>query len=303
MIIVRNPIELREELKSRRFHAAQNSRALSIGFVPTMGFLHEGHASLLRQARSNDVVVLSIFVNPIQFGPNEDFDRYPRDTERDLELAEAEGVDIVFMPEVQDMYPSPTQTTIQVAELTSRLCGASRPGHFDGVTTVVAKLLHIVQPDSAYFGLKDAQQVAVISQMVSDLNMDVNIVPCPIVREPDGLALSSRNVYLTDEQRAEALVLSSSLQEAAKLLANGSVTTAAELAALIRDRISAKPLADIDYVEVLTFPGLEPIPEQAVLSELNTGFITALAVKFGHTRLIDNMLMEPMEQKGVAIHV
>ncbi|GJM73104.1 hypothetical protein HMSSN036_53200 [Paenibacillus macerans] len=178
----------------KAFAAAGKGEDLRVGLVPTMGYLHEGHASLLRKARGeNDLVVLSVFVNPIQFGPNEDFERYPRDAEKDLALAEREGVDAVFMPSVEEMYPRPTRTKVKVAELTERLCGASRPGHFDGVTTVVSKLFHIVQPARAYFGQKDAQQVAVIAQMAEDLNFDVEIVPCPIVRE----ATASRSVRAT----------------------------------------------------------------------------------------------------------
>ncbi|WP_138492933.1 pantoate--beta-alanine ligase [Paenibacillus pinistramenti] len=300
MITIKEPKELQQELKRRRFEAAKQGHELTVGLVPTMGFLHEGHASLLREARSSDVVVLSIFVNPIQFGPNEDLDRYPRDAARDLALAEKEKVDIVFMPEVEHMYPQPTKTKIRVEELTSRLCGASRPGHFDGVTTVVAKLFHIVNPDFAYFGMKDAQQVAVLSQMVRDLNMDVQLVPCPIVRESDGLALSSRNVYLTGEQRAQALILSASLKEAYDLVTEHKVTTAGELKRRLTERIQSKPLAEIDYVDVLTFPELEPLDEQVRIDDYQGDLIAALAVKFGNTRLIDNMLFE---KKDVALHV
>ncbi|WP_223066656.1 pantoate--beta-alanine ligase [Paenibacillus caui] len=299
MIVIQEPAELQSEIKRRRFAAARMGRELSVGLVPTMGYLHEGHASLLRKARANDVVVLSIFVNPIQFGPNEDFERYPRDAQRDLALAEQEGVDIVFMPEVKHMYPQRAKTKVQVSDLTSGLCGASRPGHFDGVTTVVSKLFHIVVPDFAYFGMKDAQQVAVLSQMVRDLNMNVTLVPCPIVREQDGLALSSRNVYLSDEQREQALVLSASLKEARQRIDEGGITTAADLKAFLTDRILSKPLAEIDYVDVLTFPGLEALPENAKIQEIEGDIIAALAVKFGSTRLIDNMLLQ---KKGVAIY-
>ncbi|GGA23311.1 pantoate--beta-alanine ligase [Paenibacillus physcomitrellae] len=300
MIIIKEPKELQQEIKSRRFEAAKQGQQLTVGLVPTMGYLHEGHASLIRKARVNDVVVLSIFVNPIQFGPNEDLDRYPRDAARDLALAEKEQVDIVFMPEVQHMYPKPTKTKIQVEGLTSSLCGASRPGHFDGVTTVVAKLFHMTSPDFAYFGMKDAQQVAVLSQMVTDLNMDVQLVPCPIVRESDGLALSSRNVYLSEEQRSQALVLSASLKEAYGLVQEKKLTIAGELKKLLVERIETKPLAEIDYVEVLTFPELEPLDEQTRLDEYPGDIIAALAVKFGSTRLIDNMLLQ---KKDVALHV
>lgn len=285
---------LREHLQAARFAAAKADKPLQVALVPTMGYLHEGHASLLRKARSeNDLVVLSIFVNPIQFGPNEDFERYPRNPEQDLALAGREGVDIVFMPSVEEMYPQPTQTKIKVSGLTERLCGASRPGHFDGVTTVVGKLLHIVGPDQAYFGQKDAQQVAVIAQMVQDLNFDIRIVPCPIVREEDGLALSSRNVYLRPEERQAALVLSRSLREAqTKAQTQGNVT-AGELLAGLHRAIGAEPLAVIDYVEITDFPGLSPLADAERLDETgrNRDVLIAVAVKFGSTRLIDNVIL------------
>lgn len=255
-------VPLREQLKDARFTAAKEGKSIKVALVPTMGYLHEGHASLLRKARAeNDLVVLSIFVNPIQFGPNEDFERYPRDPEKDLALAEREGVDFVFLPSVEEMYPQPTRTHIKVAGLTDVLCGASRPGHFDGVTTVVGKLFHIVQPDRAYFGQKDAQQVAVITRMVEDLNFDVEVIPCPIVREADGLALSSRNVYLSAEERQAALVLSRSLERARAKAEGERPVTAGELRAEIRDTISAEPLANIDYVEISDFPELSPLAD------------------------------------------
>ncbi|MZQ84440.1 pantoate--beta-alanine ligase [Paenibacillus sp. 5J-6] len=261
----------------------------SVGFVPTMGYLHEGHASLLRKARSQSgLVVLSIFVNPLQFGPGEDFERYPRNTERDLEVAEAAGADLVFMPTVSEMYPTPTRTTVAVSGLTSRLCGASRPGHFDGVATVVSKLFHIVQPDQAFFGLKDAQQVAVIQQMVQDLNLPVEIVPCPTLREKDGLAMSSRNVYLSDEERKQALVLSQALDKAKEFVQSRPNFHAAELENLVTSHIASAPLAVIDYVEVLAFPSLEPFEN----STHTDSIILALAVKFGKTRLIDNVILQ-----------
>ncbi len=220
MQVIQHITDLRQSIRSRR--AEQPS--LRVGFVPTMGFLHEGHASLLEAARrSCDIVVLSIFVNPLQFGPNEDFERYPRDEERDLAVAEQAGTDIVFLPQVAEMYPQPIKTMVSVREVTTRLCGASRPGHFDGVATVVAKLFHIVQPDAAFFGMKDAQQVAVIEQMVLDLNLPVEIVPCPTIREADGLAKSSRNVYLNEEERKQATVLSAALREAETALAESGV--------------------------------------------------------------------------------
>ncbi|MGG3453307.1 pantoate--beta-alanine ligase [Paenibacillus rhizolycopersici] len=294
MMTFTNIRPLREQLKEARFTAARNGKPIKIALVPTMGFLHEGHASLLRKARAeNDLVVLSIFVNPIQFGPNEDFERYPRDPEKDLALAEREGVDFVFLPSVEEMYPQPTRTNIKVADLTDVLCGASRPGHFDGVTTVVGKLLHIVQPDRAYFGQKDAQQVAVIAQMVLDLNFDVEIVPCPIVRESDGLALSSRNVYLSAEERQAALVLSRSLLAVqAKANAEANVT-AGEVLAEMRDSIGAEPLAVIDYVEIADFPGLSPLAggDRLDVAGRQSDVLIAVAVKFGKTRLIDNVIL------------
>jgi len=296
--------ELKEFLKSGRIAAIREGRELQVGLVPTMGYLHEGHASLLRRARTeNDLVVLSIFVNPIQFGPNEDLDRYPRDAERDLALAEREGVDAVFMPSVEVMYPQPTKTKIAVAELTSKLCGATRPGHFDGVTTVVSKLFNIVAPNRAYFGQKDAQQVAVVAQMVEDLNFDIEIVPCPIVRENDGLALSSRNVYLSVEEHESALILSRSLKQLEADVYSGQATTAMEARQQLMQKISSEPLAEIDYVEIAAFPGLTALQEtNSLSSELKAhgAILVAVAVKFGTTRLIDNVLLTG---KGEAIHV
>lgn len=291
MRVVRSIKQLREALEYMR-----QGGHTPIGFVPTMGYLHEGHASLLRRAgEMSNTVVMSIFVNPLQFGPNEDYDSYPRDEERDLELAEREGVDIVFIPSVEEMYPQPTRTTVSVSELTTRLCGASRPGHFNGVTTVVNKLFNIVQPDYAFFGLKDAQQVAVLRRMVSDLNMNVEIVPCPIVREGDGLALSSRNVFLSPEERSQALVLSRSLREARQSIEEGKVTTVAEVRKLLTSVISSSPLAVIDYAEILTFPNLEGLENEVLLTDVNGEIIIALAVKFGRTRLIDNNVFIPKE--------
>lgn len=286
MEVVQTIADLRARIKAYRRKNDQ-----SVGFVPTMGFLHQGHASLLSKARSQSgLVVLSIFVNPLQFGPGEDFERYPRNTERDLAVAEAAGVDLVFMPSVEEMYPSPIRTTVSVSEVTTRLCGASRPGHFDGVATVVSKLFHIVQPDQAYFGLKDAQQVAVIEQMVQDLNLPVEIVPCPTLRENDGLAMSSRNVYLSVEERQQALVLSQSLQKAKEFILSNSATsfTSLELQKLVTTHIQTSPLAIIDYAQVLSYPTLEPFEHSHSTSTL----IIALAVKFGKTRLIDNLILQ-----------
>ncbi|ANF97419.1 pantoate--beta-alanine ligase [Paenibacillus bovis] len=301
MKVLHSIAEIRQEVKSLRKQRSLDNHEATVGLVPTMGFLHEGHASLMRKAREiSDIVVISIFVNPIQFGPNEDFERYPRDEQRDLALAEKEGVDIVFLPTVDVMYPSPTKTHVSVAELTDTLCGASRPGHFDGVSTVVTKLFNIVKPDHAFFGAKDAQQVAVIRQMVDDLNMDIEIVPCPIIREEDGLALSSRNVYLSEEERTQALVLSRSLRLAREEISSNPQMTAGQVRALLRREIGTSSIAVIDYAEILSFPQLEVLAEDTVLQQLNGEVIMALAVKFGPTRLIDNVIMET---KGVSLHV
>lgn len=257
----------------------------TIGIVPTMGFLHQGHLSLVKAAREKcDLVVMSIFVNPLQFGPNEDFERYPRDIEHDRQMAQSAGVDLLFTPEVGEMYPKPILTNISVSNVTEQLCGKSRPGHFDGVATVVTKLFQIVQPDYAFFGQKDAQQVAVVTQMTYDLSMPVQIVPCPIVREEDGLAMSSRNVYLTPEQRKEALVLSQSLKQAKSWLGEGVALS--EIRERIIDMIAAMPLASIDYVELLRYPDLTPVEQR----KPGESIIIALAVRFGHTRLIDNLI-------------
>jgi pantoate--beta-alanine ligase len=257
-----------------------------------MGYLHEGHASLMRTAKEqSDIVVLSIFVNPIQFGPNEDLDKYPRDAERDLALAEKLGVDVVFLPSVSEMYPQPTKTKVKVEEVTTRLCGASRPGHFDGVTTVVTKLFNIIQPQKAFFGMKDAQQVAVIKQMVLDLNIPVDIVPCPIVREEDGLAMSSRNVYLSAENRQAALVLSQSLFAVDEWVQSGEMKSVGQLRDRIVEQIAGFPTAEIDYVDILSFPGLTEMASDEQLRDWKGKAIIALAVKFGATRLIDNRIL------------
>ncbi|MBN6188638.1 pantoate--beta-alanine ligase [Aneurinibacillus sp. BA2021] len=271
-------------------------RTKKIGFVPTMGYLHEGHLSLVDKAKEmSDVVVMSIFVNPLQFGPNEDLDSYPRDLERDSRLAAARGVDILFFPSVEEMYPPGSKTMVAVRDITDALCGASRPGHFDGVSTVVTKLFNIVQPDYAFFGMKDAQQVAVITQMVQDLNIPTQVVPCPIVREADGLALSSRNVYLSAEERKQALVLSRSLARAREMVEAGE-RNAAALRAAIESTIQQSPLAQIDYIEIRSYPQLVP------LTELRGSCLIALAVRFGRTRLIDNsMLVASQEEAACSV--
>lgn len=274
----------------REFVREQRQQGRLVGFIPTMGYLHEGHMSLVKASKEQcGATVMSIFVNPLQFGPNEDFDRYPRDLERDAKLAEEGGVDLIFAPSVDEMYPNGKGTSlthVDVEQVTTGLCGASRPGHFRGVATVVAKLLNIVQPDKAFFGLKDAQQVAVIQQMVHDLNLPVDIVPCPTLREADGLAMSSRNVYLTPEQREQALVLSRSLRAAEELVAEGE-RDVERLTKIIREMIEEQPLADIDYVQIVGMPDLGPI------TTLEKKALLALAVRFGKTRLIDNTILTP----------
>lgn len=281
MQIVKTKSELKSALK------ALKSGHKTVGFVPTMGFLHEGHLSLVRRAKAeNDLVVVSIFVNPTQFGPNEDFESYPRDLERDAKLVEGEGCDLVFAPEPEEMYPKPYMTYVDVeGDLTHKLCGASRPGHFKGVTTVVNKLFNLVKPTRAYFGQKDAQQVAVIEQMVEDLNMNLEIVPCPIVRESDGLALSSRNTYLSPSDRVDALVLSQSLNWAKEAIEAGE-RNAANLLKGIRDRIEAVSSTEIDYVQIVDARTLEGV------ETLKGTILIALAVKVGRPRLIDNMRIE-----------
>ncbi|OXS61160.1 pantoate--beta-alanine ligase [Cohnella sp. CIP 111063] len=294
--IVRTVAELRKEIAS--FRRSRPIEAAAVGFVPTMGYLHEGHASLLRRSvQDNGLTVLSIFVNPIQFGPNEDLDKYPRDEEKDVALAASCGVDLVFLPTVQEMYPQRRVTTVTVAEVTDGLCGASRPGHFDGVATVVAKLLNIVQPDRAYFGLKDAQQVAVVTRMAQDLNIPTEIVPCPTVREEDGLALSSRNVYLNAEEREQALSLSRSLSRVAEWIGEG--VDAPELSELLKREIRRSPLAKVEYAEALTYPDLLPPEPGTPLRSIDGSVLVALAVRFGTTRLIDNRLLNPKE---VGVH-
>ena len=258
----------------------------AVGLVPTMGFLHEGHLSLVKASRERDGhVVVSIFVNPTQFGPNEDFERYPRDEERDLALLESEGVDVVFLPSVEEMYPEGASTFVNVEGITDVLEGARRPGHFRGVTTVVAKLFHIVQPHRAYFALKDAQQLAVIGKMVRDLRMDVEIVPMPTVREPDGLAMSSRNIFLTPPQREAALVLQKALLRAGELFVAGE-RGGKRLREAMRDVIAQEPLAQVDYVSVADAETLRE------LDNIEGPALASLAVSIGKTRLIDNVMLQ-----------
>ena len=257
----------------------------TIGLVPTMGFLHEGHASLIRKCREqNDIVVVSDFVNPTQFGPNEDLEAYPRDFERDSKLCESLGADLIFAPSPEDMYHDP-HAFVSIDTLSETLCGKTRPIHFKGVCTVVTKLFHIVAPDRAYFGEKDAQQLAIIRKMVKDLNFDIEIVGCPIVREEDGLAKSSRNTYLNGEERQAALVLNRSLK-AGKALVDAGETRACVIKSAITAEIEKEPLAKIDYVDVVDFDTITPV------EKLEGSILVAIAVYIGKTRLIDNFIVE-----------
>jgi pantoate--beta-alanine ligase len=259
------------------------SEGKTVGFVPTMGYLHEGHLSLVRESKKRtDVTVVSIFVNPTQFGPKEDFKKYPRDLVKDFAFLETGGVDCLFYPDAGDIYPPGYRTFVEVHGLQDRLCGKSRPGHFRGVATVVLKLFNIVSPDLAFFGAKDAQQILIIQKMAADLNLDVDVVTCPIVREPDGLALSSRNAYLSPDERKAAPVLSRSLAAAEKLIAAGERDVTKVMAA-IRSVIGGEPQARIDYVEAVDPANLEPV------IEIRGDVLIALAVFIGSTRLIDNI--------------
>lgn len=271
----------------RRWVGDLKQQGSKVGFVPTMGYLHEGHLSLAREARrENGAVLMSIFVNPLQFGPQEDLAAYPRDLERDRALAEAVGVDALFTPQTEEMYPSyPQLTTVQVSQITDTLCGASRPGHFTGVATVVMKLFNIVQPDRAYFGQKDYQQVQVIKTMAADLNIPVEIKMLPIIREADGLAQSSRNAYLSPREREEALCLFQSL-ELCRSLFHGGERNCGVLIKAMQDRISREPSAAIDYIQICDAQTLQPV------EEIKQAVVVALAVKIGRTRLIDNLLLE-----------
>lgn len=261
----------------------------TVGLVPTMGFLHEGHATLMRTARAaHGLVVASIFVNPLQFGPSEDFEVYPRDLDRDAQLAASAGVDVIFAPSVEEMYPqgfANMLTFVEVKDITERLCGAQRPGHFRGVATVVTKLFNIVEPDVAYFGQKDAQQVVVIKRMAADLSMNVRIATVPIVREADGLALSSRNVFLNPAERKAAPVLSRALRLAAERLRAGQ-RDAAAIRREMNDLIGGEPLAVRDYISVSNPATLQE------LDRIEGPALVALAVRIGKTRLIDNLLWE-----------
>ena len=265
-----------------RGHRARQAR---IGLVPTMGALHEGHLALVRAARDKgEIVVVSIFVNPTQFGPNEDFAKYPRSFERDCELLEREGVDIVFAPSADEMYPAGNATWVEVQGLSERLCGKSRPGHFRGVATVVSKLFHIIEPDVAFFGQKDAAQVAIIRRMVRDLNLPLTIEVCPIVREADGLALSSRNAYLSSAERKSALVLYRSLM-LAKTMFDAGERSSGKLIAAAKEEFAGEPGVRLDYFEIVNPDTLE---SQSVITHRA---LAAVAAFVGTTRLIDNILL------------
>ena len=261
------------------------NQGLSVALVPTMGYLHEGHKSLMERARKeNDKVVVSIFVNPMQFGPNEDLESYPRDLDRDSKICEAAGVDLIFHPEVEEMYGPDFHAYVDMHTLPEKLCGASRPVHFRGVQTVVSKLFHIIPADRAYFGQKDAQQLAIIRRMVMDLNFDIEIIGCPIIREEDGLAKSSRNTYLSEEERKQAVILNQSL-EAAMDAINAGEKDAAKVKQIIIDKLHTCPLAKIDYVEVVSFDTIQPI------EKVEGAVLIAIAVYIGTTRLIDNRIL------------
>ncbi len=281
MRIVRSVAEMKAVSREHR------ARGEQIGLVPTMGFLHEGHLSLVRECRAkSDVTVVSIFVNPAQFGPKEDLGSYPRDLEGDAGRLEKEGVDYVFHPEPSDMYPEGYRTYVAVEELEERLCGRSRPGHFRGVCTVVLKLFNIVRPDVAFFGWKDAQQVIILKKMAADLDLDVRIEALPLVRDADGLALSSRNSYLSTEERKAAIVLSRSLAEARRMVEAGERDANVILGG-IRKAVAGEPLARLDYVELVDLANLRP------LARLDGEALLAMAVFIGRTRLIDNVRLAP----------
>lgn len=279
MKVVKTIKEVREIVSSWR------RDGLTVGLVPTMGYLHEGHQSLISKSVSeNDRTVVSVFVNPIQFGPNEDLEAYPRDLKRDMEAVEAVGGDLIFNPEPAEMYPSHFTSFIDTTETTELLCGAVRPVHFRGVCTVVGKLFNIVTPDRAYFGQKDAQQLATIRRFVRDLNFGLEIVPCPIVREADGLAKSSRNTYLSPAERKAALILSKSLALGKKAVDEGE-RDASKVVSIITESLQTEPLARIDYVEVVDFENIQRV------ETISGDTLVAIAVYIGKTRLIDNFIV------------
>jgi len=297
MLIIRTITELKKCIKRAGASTSASPRKRgssnkTIGFVPTMGYLHDGHISLVRAAKKeNDFTVVSIFVNPMQFGPNEDLDKYPRDEKKDIALLKKEKVDILFLPGTKELYPGGFKTTVSVKELSGVLCGASRPVHFDGVCTIVCKLFNLVEPDTAYFGQKDGQQLIIIKKMVEDLNLNVKIKAVPTVREKDGLAMSSRNMYLTKEERAQAPVLYQSLLKAKELINNVGATCQAAPTKIIntmRKMIlnGTNGKAKIDYIEIRDAKTLDKI------KKINGGALIALAVKVGKARLIDNITIQ-----------
>lgn len=269
----------------REIASLWKKQGLTIGLVPTMGYLHEGHQSLIERSGENDRTIVSIFVNPIQFGPNEDFASYPRDMERDKKKCEESGADLIFAPDAEEMYANDFTSFVDMTGPVDDLCGAKRPGHFRGVCTVVSKLFNIVAPDRAYFGQKDAQQLAVIKRMTRDLNFDIEIVGCPIVREADGLAKSSRNTYLSDEERRAAVVISKALS-AGQTMINSGETSAAAVTDKIRSLIESEPLAEIDYVKAVNADSIETV------DTVKGRILVAAAVYIGKTRLIDNFIAE-----------
>jgi len=280
MVIVNTVNEIRKKVKEWK------SKGLSVGFVPTMGYLHEGHESLIKKAcEENDKVVVSIFVNPLQFGPKEDLTTYPKDLERDSTICERAGADVVFHPENDEIYESDFSTFVDMTGLTKELCGESRPIHFRGVCTVVNKLFNIVCPDRAYFGQKDAQQLAIIKRMVRDLSVDVEIIGCPIVREEDGLAKSSRNIYLSNKERKAATILDKSLMKARKLIEDGERSSKSIINS-ITQTINSEPMAKMDYVNVVDSASIEPV------EIIGSSVLVAIAVFIGKTRLIDNFTYE-----------
>lgn len=285
MKVVNTINEVREAVK------AWHKQGLTVGLVPTMGYLHEGHASLIaRASKENDRVVVSDFVNPIQFAPNEDLASYPRDIDRDAKVCEENGADIIFHPTPEEMYHKDFSTFVDITGPSEELCGKSRPIHFRGVCTVVSKLFLIASPDRAYFGQKDAQQLAVIKRMVRDLNFDIEIVGCPIIREADGLAKSSRNTYLSPEERKAAVILHKALEKGKELVLNGEKSAKAVIDT-VTQIINSEPLAKIDYVQVVGFPNIK------VVEDINGDILTAVAVYIGKTRLIDNFIIENGKEK------
>ena len=278
MKVIRSVHELQNELS--------NIKDQTIGYVPTMGFFHEGHLSLMKTAREEtDFVVVSIFVNPLQFGPHEDFEQYPRDEEKDLKLAKENGVDLVFLPDVSDMYPNEASITMQVVRRTDVLCGRSRPGHFDGVVTVLTKLFHMIQPDQVYFGMKDAQQVAVVHGLITDLNFPITLVGLPTIREENGLAKSSRNVHLSEEEIFEAQWLNRALTRGFQFVVDGEKDPNV-IMNKVSQTIEQQTDGKIDYVELLSYPALQEI------TTINEQVILAVAVQFKHARLIDNLVFD-----------